>query len=326
MRRDCWSVGQIHSAKRQWEEKFKPAVPRSRYHLFAMPIGRAHRPLFDLIGEEPAARAAKRASKPTVRVELQPRRSEQPDPGSLRTPTVAHSPRAEAEGVSSGRLAALLGDASVRVPLNAIYFSIAGVIAILILTWVVAFKSGVRTADKQLPLFKTDNAAPVTDPLNSATPRKIETDRTQSPSQSNEKPIAKAKPEEARILTAPGAPSGDPRIEGKNYYELGNVSKAEAEGAIAFFAKNGLEVFGFPMDAAANKATARVDKSGRPVKNPDPSGEYRLIVSRGITAEEYSKMMTARTNIEAKVASLGQIWQREHRGTTNFAKPQWTKY
>ena len=31
------------------------------------------------------------------------------------------------------------------------------------------------------------------------------------------------------------------------------------------------------------------------------------------------------TNHEAKVTQIGQVWQREHRGTSNFAKFQWEK-
>jgi hypothetical protein len=48
-------------------------------------------------------------------------------------------------------------------------------------------------------------------------------------------------------------------------------------------------------------------------------------VLKGITSEEYSRRMTARTNIEADVARLGPRWQKERRGSSNFAKPAWEK-
>ena len=123
-----------------------------------------------------------------------------------------------------------------------------------------------------------------------------------------------APPAGAKALTGAGWLGRDPREEGQNYLLLASMNQTEAESAVVFLGENGLETFALWLDPAKER-----------VNNSDSSRPYRLYVTRGISSDEYSKKMTARTNIEAAVARLGPRWQKERRGSSNFAKPDWQK-
>ena len=101
-----------------------------------------------------------------------------------------------------------------------------------------------------------------------------------------------------------------------NYLKLAQMTRTEAERAVKFLSENGVEAFAVP-----------VDRTGANTNNPDPSkSAYWLFAAKGITGEEYSNRLTARTNIEAAVARLGLRWQKEYRGSSNFSKPGWEKF
>lgn len=117
------------------------------------------------------------------------------------------------------------------------------------------------------------------------------------------------------MITAKGGLAGDPRERGLNYCVLATLSGPDAKRAIDFLAENGVEAIGLPVDGR-----------GRSGNNLDSPLTYQVIALPGITREEYAQKRTARSNLEANVTRLGQIWQREHRGTSNFARFGWTKY
>jgi hypothetical protein len=122
-------------------------------------------------------------------------------------------------------------------------------------------------------------------------------------------------PAGAVALTAKGWLPSDPRQDGLNYLLLASFNLTEAEDAVVFLSENGLETFALYVDPSRIRGN-----------NPDPTRPFRLFASRGITSDEYSKKMTARTGIEGQVARLGPRWQKERKGSSNFAKPDWQKY
>ena len=116
------------------------------------------------------------------------------------------------------------------------------------------------------------------------------------------------------VITSKGLLAGDPREAELNYLNLATLPRTDSESAIAFLAANGVEAFAVPVDPTDSEA-----------KNPAPS-KYRLWVLPGITTEDYRQRKTVRTRLEAEVSRLGQIWRKEHRGTSDFSQPLWEKF
>lgn len=299
-----------------------------------MPPGRTHRPLFDLMqGGTNVPRATPGApAKPTVRVELKPR-GEAAAPPPSEPVRSQPAPIVRTDGVRSGPLASLLGDATVRVPLNALYFGTAAVIVLGVFVLVFGVKWGRSQAEAEFERFKlTDGGAPK-EPLTQSPPLGS-SDQVAPPTQpkapapkadagrSGKPPERPAAPPAAApsgqpysgppIITAKGLLYGDPRQSGLNYLHLATLQRADAEAAISFLSANGQEAIGVPVDAGGGGAN-----------NPNPTGKYVLIALPGITGEQWSKKMTARTNLEGQTARIGQVWQRDHKGSSNFAKPEW---
>jgi hypothetical protein len=112
------------------------------------------------------------------------------------------------------------------------------------------------------------------------------------------------------IISAVGMLATDPREAGLNYLALATLPRADAEAAIAFLAQNGLQVIGVPVDRA-RAAT----------NNPGPARLYAL---PGLSRDEFRG--PAKEAMERAVTRLGAVWQREHRGSSNFARPGWEKF
>jgi hypothetical protein len=137
-------------------------------------------------------------------------------------------------------------------------------------------------------------------------------------------------PPPGAAITSKGFLSGDPRESGKNYLALANLGLEDTKEAIQFLVANGVDAFAVPV----------VDRGRGAANNPPPSspnspagvggawvgGVYRIFALPGITSEQYSRKMTIRTNLEAKVASIGKTWQEKHRGASNFARTNWEKF
>jgi hypothetical protein len=104
----------------------------------------------------------------------------------------------------------------------------------------------------------------------------------------------------------------DPREKGLNYLYLAVLTQSEAERAGKFLRDNGVEAY----------AAAMVDPGGGKANNGDPL--YRLFVKPGIPSGELKK--TTAQNLQTRVLELGSRWQKDSRGTSNFAKYSWEKY
>jgi hypothetical protein len=113
------------------------------------------------------------------------------------------------------------------------------------------------------------------------------------------------------VLTARGLVA-DPRQKGLNYLRLADLPRADAEGAIAFLNANGLDVMGIPVDTPRWAS-----------KNDGSVQWYALYVNQGLTREQLG--LPGKTALESQVRKLGEIWQRQHRGSSNFAQPGWEK-
>ncbi len=117
----------------------------------------------------------------------------------------------------------------------------------------------------------------------------------------------------AGILTSGGVLSADPRQPGRNYLKLATLGRADAERSIQFLASGGVEAIGVPV----------VDPKAGAANNP---ARYEVFATVGITGEEYANNRSVRTELEAKVARIGERFKREAKGPTDFSKPLWMKH
>lgn len=244
----------------------------------------------------------------------------------------------------------ILGPNTVRVPVNTIYLVTAIFILAVVIATVVGYRIATRTSGNDFA-SRQGLVPPVTEPddlpgslsqspaLGSGSGKvgtgggsdasrggANRTPQNQAPRQESPKSQPKSAevakdsvvlppPPNAVALTSTGWLAADPREEGLNYLKLGEFNQAEAESAVRFLAANDLQTFAI-----------RVDRGTGPGNNSGPTEIYRLYAARGVTSDEYSKKMTARTNTESTVARLGQRWQKEERGSSNFSRPGWEKY
>jgi hypothetical protein len=267
-------------------------------------------------GPSPVSPGRPTADKPVIRLNVTPQSIGTASPSRDLPPE--GSAGADAWAANAG-----MGGGSVRIPVNAIYLAIAGLVMVVVLSFAVGSVLSKRRAEQAaIPpspqpiilepsevgegglLGDVAQDAPPTKSGDSKAGPKAPAGRTQ--------PILRSS--DAACLLPTGWTSGDPRTPGLNYLLLATLDQTESEDAVAFLATHGLETFAL-----------RVDTQGPKGNNSGPSRPYRLYVLKGITSEEYSRRMTARTNIEADVARLGPRWQKERRGSSNFAKPAWEK-
>lgn len=94
---------------------------------------------------------------------------------------------------------------------------------------------------------------------------------------------------------------------------LASLGRADAEQAIEYLGAAGVEAIGAPV----------VDPKGGSANN---LARYEVFATVGITGEEYKNNRPVRTELEAKVARIGERFRREAKGPTDFAKPLWMKY
>jgi hypothetical protein len=240
-----------------------------------------------------------------------------------------------------------LGESTIVVPANAAYYAVAGVVLAIVFAWVVGYRSGAANKGKELAPFTQPAPLKVQEPVaaaqSRAAPVSVPVLSTASTVEANRPAQLGTSPVEGGSSTAPPASSvpfvevsatanptsvedvllgqgwsaTDPRERGLNYLYLPVVDRSEAERAVKFFADNSLEVMAVPL---------RVDRRGSKGNNPPPSDAvYRLVLRRGISGEEYSREGSAKQGMQAAVVRLGQVWKRDHRGTSDFSRYSWEK-
>lgn len=305
-----------------------------------MPVFRRNKsPLFDLVrggtangdGSTPAAPARTPIHVEPSSIPNRPR------------PTLSsHAPGDES--ATADRISALRAGATSRptgglvsMPLNSIYLSIAGVIALVIIIWAAAYWLGGRAKEKELAPYisagvQPSGTTPTTNPTqanpasNSANPTTFVppprlsgslTRQDVTPQPSNSNPPTLSAPTftgPGTVITSKGMVEKDPREAGLNYLAIVRLPRADAEKVVAFLAANGFEAIGVPVT---------VEKGSKAANNLPL---YQIIALQGITGEQYRKEDPIKVKVDQDVQRLGVIWKRDHRGTTNFMQSGWVKY
>lgn len=330
-----------------------------------MPAGRSNRVLFDLIPqrdaeparskpvvrielkpqETPAPRSggsgAPRPVGLTPRPEPSPRteptaapsRTPHAEPRSAQElPRAAGTPYTKPVAANPVRWPNFLGTNSLPVPLNLIYLCIAALVVVCVLVYLIGFSTGKSKAESNLasntrleePAVAEPRGTPSLSPppTNSQggtppTANNRPTDTTPRTGTAPTSPIPTTPAPAGAILTAKGPVMTDPRVAELNYLSLASLGEEDAKAAIAFLSANGVDAIGVPN---------RVESGSGRANNQGPTQVFRIYALPGITRDEYSQKLTARTNIEAAVAKIGATWQKEHRGASNFARTMWEKY
>lgn len=212
-----------------------------------------------------------------------------------------------------------LGGSLIRVPVNAVSIGVACVIILVLIAWILGVASGQSRAERDLAKFDRQTPA-ITDPLveggdsgSQGSGADQVPDRPRTPASNGSSGSSRV--QTYQTLTSKGTLDGDPREAGLNYLALATLSGEDAAAAIEFLSQNGLEAFGIPVDSGGSKAN-----------NPNPAGTYRLFAFPGVSSDEYKRRATKVTNLEAEAARLGSVWQKQHRGTSNFSRTLWEKY
>jgi hypothetical protein len=261
--------------------------------------------------------------KPVIRLNVTPM--------SATSPSRDLPPEGSAGADAWAANAGMPGNA-VRIPVNALYLAIAALVALIILAFAVGSVLSRRHAERELASQRPQPI--VTEPPELITPSEtvgqptepIKGDVSKNEGEQAAKEKARTPDAGAKRVQTTAAPAGgpcltsrgweqeDPREGGLNYLLLAYLTQTESEDAVTFLSQNGLETFAL-----------RVDPQQVRGNNSGPTRPYKLYVSKGITSDEYSKKMTAKTNVEAAVARLGPRWQKERKGSSNFGKPAWEK-
>lgn len=277
--------------------------------------GRPNKPLFELLRD--SSREASARPLPPLKIDA---------PMSSRAD---RADRLDPEEVSAARSSGR-GQPRAFLPVsqNAIYIGIAAALVLVVVAYAVGVTVGKNSAAADYRQRLTGQAQPVTDPLGDNRPsgagagaggRRSEVNPPPAPgTKTNERaatPLQSATPD-GRYLSARGNLPSDPREPGLNYLSLAILGPEDTQEAIAYLAANGVEAVGIPLLGAVDRK--------KPAANNLPS--YKLVALPGITGAEYSQRQPARTRLEEAVERLGSAWQKEYRGSSNFAKHAWEKY
>jgi hypothetical protein len=197
----------------------------------------------------------------------------------------------------------------VTVTMFAVWLAVACVMGVGLVLWMAAYKLGFNNGEgkavKDLGGHGGGNGA-ITEPLRN------------EPIPVNPRLITKAPPAptgatggDSKGVTPPPAPVGDgQRVAGLNYLVIATkLDKETADRAAAFLTENGVPGLVVRAGGSANN-----------------TGSYTLYGQQGITREQLRARDPVRTELEAKVAKLGKVWQKEHKGRTDFSQTYWEKF
>lgn len=315
-----------------------------------MSSGRSNRPLFDLLD---GAR-----SKPRVKVPARPSVAS-PEPHVEIKPRFARAPRVGPGVDAAPRLGILtklrlavrpfLGESTMTLPANAVYYSVAVIVLAVVFAWVIGYRLGEAKRAKELAPFTKPDPLQIQEPtaggsqpsgvagsgtIGHADPGSAGPGTTQTPQHppanpqgGQAAPVAN-RPASVEVSSTPsptsetdvflplGWTAADPREVGLNYLYFQIMARNEAELAVKFLSSNGLEALAVPL---------KVDRSGSRGNNPPPAdAKYRVVLRRGLTGDEFREG-TAKQSMQAAAQRLGLVWKRDHRGTTDFSASSWEK-
>lgn len=186
-------------------------------------------------------------------------------------------------------------DRPLTIPMSAVLLAAGGVLTLIVLVWVVGYRTGWTGGESRAVQDLTGPSTSVQDPLKEPPLN----------------PTLLAAPAGTGIQPPPIRP-GDPRQAGLNYLRLAILKQADAERAVDFLGAGGLPAFSIP-----------VDRPGAAPKNP---GLYVVYASQGVTRDELKAHVDAVERTNAAAAELGPRWKKEFRSSTDFADRYWDKY
>lgn len=227
--------------------------------------------------------------------------------GRRMEPIQVNLPRQDALPPGSGRgdVAHPARKAGVWNPVSISCLIAAGLMLVIAGVWYVAYTYGkkdqtVKELDKYL---QPDGGAAITPgtPLNPTIP---------SASGSTPVPPMVAPP----IAPEPVNPLADPRKPGNNYLHIVTLSWHDAEKAVAFLGRNGVPAAAVPA--------RKVDPAEARAKNQP----HLIFALEGVPSEQYSALARKRSDLEAKIRSIGKRWQKEERGPSDFGETIWALF
>lgn len=228
------------------------------------------------------------------------------------TPPPGHRPKPwviQREGA-----AAALGR-SVTVSTSVLWLALAGVLVSWIVVWTAAWKiSENHEAEKANRQFGL--TAGIHDPLKGNEPIPVNPGLLAQDQGTPKPPPQNVEPKrQAPTQGAPPAPAamGEARVPSLNYLILATkVDPETASRMVEFLGKNGVQ--------AAASPVAKGEAGG------NNAGLFTVYALRGITGEQLRAKAPEKTELEEAVHRLGKVWQKEHKGQTDFATSWWKKY
>lgn len=285
-------------------------------------------PLFDLMRERERAANAPDPITPSQKERSNPN----PNPTPTEPRTAAPSSTRPTAWDSSGGVsraersaAAMLDEApqtekTLRLPMSMAYLIIALMLAGLVGAWVGGYKLGEKSGKAQMeslvkdePVVRSRVENPPADPA-AAKPT------ISPPALPVQDPILRDRIDPnapgLAVMSASGFLADDPREDATNYLELATLPRDEAASAIEFMNSHGVPVIGIP----------RLDSRRSDANNPSRYTLYSLGVAA--PGDQFRTMTRERDDHQRLIAKLGNQWQQEFRGGSDFAvsKTQWVKY
>jgi hypothetical protein len=270
-------------------------------------------PLFELLGGP----VAERAMRPSGFIEPSPKPKPPKQPKEPKEPRQARQPKARPAPKEKREPWRLDSAKRISIPLNAVLIGAAGLITFAVFGYAIAWQFGYSSNKAKEQRF-LDQLAPgetaVVDPLVKDLPVNATLLGTNgaSPSAQAQSPTGRT----GTFIVAGGRRTLDPRQAGLNYLQIAGASAkidlAEAERVVAFFDRSGLEVVCIPVDR------------GRGGSNN--ARYFDVFVLQGVPSDQFKARQQERKDLERRVEQLGKVWQREHKGTTDFSGTLWAKY
>lgn len=290
-----------------------------------MAKGRSKRPLFEVLS------TPDRRPGPTAPGAVRPIEVRVP----AATPPQSQAPSRDSSDPAPDRNLRTIRD-GLRLPVWSIYLAIAGLLTLVAIVWVVAWRMGVqeeqsRLATKREELFQ--DGPPGGGPIPGATnPGPANPGPTGTSSSVRDPVVAPQSPlptqtatgpqttPDQNTTTSPTPPQGptanfsDPRKDGVNYLHVVTLTWKDAERAVAFLTQNGV--------SAAAVPSRRVDPAEARAKNLP----HLVFVQEGIPSEQFKASERRRNELVERVRRIGKRWQSEERGPSDFGEPGWVRF
>jgi hypothetical protein len=267
--------------------------------------------LFELLGGP----AADRSMRPSGFIEPAPKPKPHKQP---KEPRAARAPKPKPQKQANEPREAWKLDSTKRIsiPLNVILIGAAGLITLGVFGYLIAWQLGNsngKAREQRLLDQLAPNEQAVVDPLVKDLPVNGALLGTNAPTTA---PAQAPAPRTGVFVVAGGRRSVDPRQAGFNYLQIAGaaakIDLAEAERVVGYFDRSGLEVVCVP-----------VDRRGSGSNNPR---YFDVFVLQGVPSDQFTARKQERQDLERRVEQLGRVWQREHKGTTDFSSTLWAKH